>query len=712
MPSLRSAVSLVAIALCVLFSSVASAGDVSTTRSPNQVTIAAPGAEERVETGVEGTTAVTLRGKPGFMSQQMAGDLTFASYPNITWPQDLSTISATNLCVQNLRGTTATNVNVEAWVSKQIPTIGGNLTHTTIASFYLGTIPAGTTRCADTGAVPMTPPSPDVYWATAALYEGTGGSRILQQLYTLPDQVDFGGPFYTGSLYFTTPSTYYITNGGSTASIQLNRIYNNTLSTTRQLRLMLFASSTIPRWDQTISGYQIAKKDYNPLNSGYYYYNVDTGSLAVTQPPAGTYWITTFLQQLGSDGKWYYYCLYTYPTQYAFTGAAPAPVADFTYSPASPQAGQTVIFTDASTGSPTSWSWNFGDGGTSTASSPSHTYTVSGVFTVSLTATNAGGWDTMTKTIVVAAAPSAPVITYFGANPSSVSSGQQTTLTWTSTGGTAATIDQGVGGVPTSGSKTITPVTGVPYRLTVSGPGGSTSATVTIGAVAPSYAGAWVLPSSARVQGAGAFWTTDLTVANSGTSSTSVAIKFLGHEGSGVSGQERFYTIPARGTSTWPDVLGLMFTRDADYGPILIRSTSTSIVAQGQTWTASPSGGSYGQSVPAISAAEAAGTTPRTIAGVRQDAQFRTNIVLANMKESEAAVALTVLLSDGTIANIYNTTLGPLGFKQVNLANDLGITNFSGGSVVVSSSTNGAQVAAYASVIDSTTADPRTILAR
>ena len=82
------------------------------------------------------------------------------------------------------------------------------------------------------------------------------------------------------------------------------------------------------------------------------------------------------------------------------------------------------------------------------------------------------------------------------------------------------------------------------------------------------------------------------------------------------------------------------------------------------------------------------------------------------MKESEAAVALTVLLSDGTIANIYNTTLGPLGFKQVNLANDLGITNFSGGSVVVSSSTNGAQVAAYASVIDSTTADPRTILAR
>ena len=49
---------------------------------------------------------------------------------------------------------------------------------------------------------------------------------------------------------------------------------------------------------------------------------------------------------------------------------AVALTASFTYSPPSPVAGQSVQFTDASAGSPTSWQWNFGDGSTSTAQIP------------------------------------------------------------------------------------------------------------------------------------------------------------------------------------------------------------------------------------------------------------------------------------------------------------------------------------------------------
>ena len=67
---------------------------------------------------------------------------------------------------------------------------------------------------------------------------------------------------------------------------------------------------------------------------------------------------------------------------------------------------------------------------------------------------------------------------------------------------------------------------------------------------------------------------------------------------------------------------------------------------------------------------------------------------------------------DGTTATSYTTTVGPLGFLQLNLANNLGVANLVGGSILVSSSTPGAQVAAYASVIDAATADPRTVLAR
>jgi PKD repeat protein len=75
----------------------------------------------------------------------------------------------------------------------------------------------------------------------------------------------------------------------------------------------------------------------------------------------------------------------------------PPPVADFSGTPTSGPAPLAVQFTDESTGA-TSWSWTFGDGGNSAAQNPSHTYTDPGVYTVSLTATNAVGSDVETKT--------------------------------------------------------------------------------------------------------------------------------------------------------------------------------------------------------------------------------------------------------------------------------------------------------------------------
>jgi len=91
-------------------------------------------------------------------------------------------------------------------------------------------------------------------------------------------------------------------------------------------------------------------------------------------------------------------------------GSGPVPpVANFTGNPTSGTAPLTVAFTDTSTGSPTSWSWTFGDGGTSTAQSPSHVYNTVNSYTVSLTATNAQGSDSETKsnyiTVSVASTP-------------------------------------------------------------------------------------------------------------------------------------------------------------------------------------------------------------------------------------------------------------------------------------------------------------------
>ena len=87
--------------------------------------------------------------------------------------------------------------------------------------------------------------------------------------------------------------------------------------------------------------------------------------------------------------------------------------------PTSGTAPLAVGFTDTSSGAPTAWAWDFTDDGTvdSNAQHPSHTYTTAGSHTARLTVSNAGGFDSTTRTITVnpagqgAASPSPPAMT-------------------------------------------------------------------------------------------------------------------------------------------------------------------------------------------------------------------------------------------------------------------------------------------------------------
>jgi parallel beta-helix repeat protein len=87
-----------------------------------------------------------------------------------------------------------------------------------------------------------------------------------------------------------------------------------------------------------------------------------------------------------------------------------APVADFSGAPLSGVEPLIVSFTELSDHGPFSWLWSFGDGGSSTRQNPGHGYTDPGTYTVALTATNAYGPDTETKTgyITVTACPNGP----------------------------------------------------------------------------------------------------------------------------------------------------------------------------------------------------------------------------------------------------------------------------------------------------------------
>src|SRR5437879_10375688 len=77
-----------------------------------------------------------------------------------------------------------------------------------------------------------------------------------------------------------------------------------------------------------------------------------------------------------------------------FFGTSPPPTlsASFTYSPPSPQTGQTVSFTGSASGgtSPYSYSWSFDDGSTGTGWSAKHAYSSAGTLAVALTVKDNG----------------------------------------------------------------------------------------------------------------------------------------------------------------------------------------------------------------------------------------------------------------------------------------------------------------------------------
>ncbi|MCK5124902.1 MAG: PKD domain-containing protein [candidate division Zixibacteria bacterium] len=123
------------------------------------------------------------------------------------------------------------------------------------------------------------------------------------------------------------------------------------------------------------------------------------------------------------------------------------PTADFTSSHTEACDGETVTFTNLSTLAD-SYLWDFGDGTTSTVEHPTKVYTVAGGYTVSLTASNACGDDTETKTeyITVLEGPTAD----FTADETEICTGEIVNFTDLSSNADSLLWDFGDGTTSTS----------------------------------------------------------------------------------------------------------------------------------------------------------------------------------------------------------------------------------------------------------------------
>jgi hypothetical protein len=148
----------------------------------------------------------------------------------------------------------------------------------------------------------------------------------------------------------------------------------------------------------------------------------------------------------------------------------------FTATPANIQPGQAATLTWAVTGatsvtiSPAVGNVNAQSGSTQVSPAQTTTYT--------LAATGPGGTVNATAIVSVGAAGPAQIIR-FEDSPVTIQSGQQSTLSWTTTGASQVSLS-GIGMVAANGSTTVSPTVTTTYTLMAVGANGTVSAPVTV----------------------------------------------------------------------------------------------------------------------------------------------------------------------------------------------------------------------------------------
>ncbi len=243
------------------------------------------------------------------------------------------------------------------------------------------------------------------------------------------------------------------------------------------------------------------------------------------------------------------------------------------------------------------------------------------------------------------------------------------------------------------------------------GLGGSGTTSLLVGSTARAAGGTVAVP---------AFYTSDLFVANVGSSPASYTLKYLQlNTADGTAGPTASYTLNAQTAATFRDVLNSVFglASNADVGAILVSASTPGIVAGSVTTTPAPAGasGRYGQSVPGLPSTQWTGQgAMAAIVGLREDATARANLVLVSGTSSSSIDVNYALYADGgtQIGTTQTVTLPPLGMTQLNrvISNKFTSASTSNATLVLWTTTGGGTFTGFASLVNNVTNDPATLL--
>jgi len=218
----------------------------------------------------------------------------------------------------------------------------------------------------------------------------------------------------------------------------------------------------------------------------------------------------------------------------------------------------------------------------------------------------------------------------------------------------------------------------------------------------------YVLPGVADLNNGLASWRSDVRIFNGGTVPEFATLTFYPQNNGGDPTTTSVSVDPGQ-VKQLDAILNTQFNL-ANIGGALHVSTgdNSSLVVTGRTYNLASDGSTYGQFIPAVTAADGVGKGGPTlhILQVEDSVRYRTNVGVAELTGKPATVQMTVFVPNAKSAPTATISLGPNEYKQFDVIQSLGLTNVYNARVSVRVVDGDGKVTAYGSVIDMITQDP------
>ncbi|MEP6993212.1 MAG: PKD domain-containing protein [Acidobacteriota bacterium] len=375
---------------------------------------------------------------------------------------------------------------------------------------------------------------------------------------------------------------------------------------------------------------------------------------------------------------------------------------NFSFNPPAPLVGQTVTFTDTSTGGdPGHWDWDFADGTAhSFRESPTHQFQSANNFQVTLIVSNQDGPQQITIAVPVGLPPT-PTPT-----PTPVTPTNTPTITPIVTPTTTLTPSVTPTGTVTplaSATPTLTPPPGGTFTPTRTNTRTPTKTPVTVPLALAGY-----IPVAGSLPGdAGSFFKTSVQLLNPG--STTTAGKFVFHPaGSPAKPTDASLTwslVPGQ-TASFDDLVaamgepGMLGSLDVYVG---IGQTVPVVLAR--VFDDNGTAGTSGFAVPFVKPSDVPPSGTGFLIGPSDTVRFRYNIGVRTLA-SKVTVTATVRDSDGNVLHTVTNVYDPNTFLQVKASDFLGFSLRNNESIRIAFTGGGLIV--YGATIDNTTNDAST----